>query len=156
MTEALHVLLVEDNDAHIDLTRAMLEATTFDIKLTVVRDGVEAINFLNGLEDWSEHGQPMLIVLDLNLPRKDGRQVLAVLKSEDRFRRIPVVVMSSSDSEKDITACYHVGANCYLVKPADMSAFRAMVQTLEKFWLGAAALPRRQGHSDATRIGYGH
>ncbi|MGP0090268.1 MAG: response regulator [Xanthobacteraceae bacterium] len=156
MTDTIHVLLVEDNEADVDLTRAMLESARFDIKLSVAKDGIDAIDFLNGVGSWSEPGHPTLIVLDLNLPRKDGRQVLSVLKSEDRFRRIPIVVLSSSDSEKDITNCYHVGANCYLVKPSDLSSYRVLLHMLEEFWLGAASLPRREGHSDATGIGYGH
>lgn len=124
--------------------------------MSVAKDGIEAIDFLNGVGDWSEPGNPTLILLDLNLPRKDGRQVLAVLKSDDMFQRIPVVVLSSSDSEKEITSCYQLGANCYIVKPTDLDAYRNVVRTLEDFWLGAAALPQRDGHSIATSIGYGH
>jgi two-component system, chemotaxis family, response regulator Rcp1 len=156
MMRGIHVLLVEDNAADADLTRETLVSTRFDIKLSVAKDGVEAIDFLNGAGDWSEPGQPTLILLDLNLPRKDGRQVLAILKSDDLFRRIPVVILSSSDSEKDVTSCYQLGANCYIVKPVELQAYRAIVRTLEDFWLGAAKLPRRDGHSMATAIGYGH
>jgi two-component system response regulator len=156
MMDEIHVLLVEDNEADVDLTRETLAATRFDVKLSVAKDGVEAIDFLCGQGSWSEPGHPTLILLDLNLPRKDGRQVLGVLKSDDQFRRIPVIVLSSSDSEKDITSCYHLGANSYMVKPNDLAAYRALVQTLEDFWLGAAKLPRREGHSVATGIGYGH
>lgn len=124
--------------------------------MSVAKDGIEAIDFLNGVGDWSEPGNPTLILLDLNLPRKDGRQVLAVLKSDDMFQRIPVVVLSSSDSEKEITSCYQLGANCYIVKPTDLDAYRNVVRILEDFWLRAAALPQRDGHSIATSIGYGH
>jgi CheY-like chemotaxis protein len=154
MIREIHVLLVEDNEADIDLTRETLNSTKFDIKLSVAKDGVEAIDFLNGVGNWSEPGQPTIILLDLNLPRKNGRQVLAVLKGDDLLRRIPVVILSSSDAEKDITSCYNLGANCYIVKPTELQAYRALVRTLEDFWLGAAKLPRRDGHSDATRIGY--
>ncbi|MEA2345910.1 MAG: hypothetical protein QOF63_4079 [Thermoanaerobaculia bacterium] len=156
MISAVHILLVEDNAADVDLTRDALASTKFDIKLSVAKDGVEAIDFLNGAGTWSEPGHPTLILLDLNLPRKDGRQVLAVIKGHDEFRRIPVVILSSSDSEKDITSCYHLGANCYVVKPVELRAYRAIVGTLEDFWLGAASLPQRDGHSMATRIGYEH
>jgi chemotaxis family two-component system response regulator Rcp1 len=156
MMRRIHVLLVEDNAADADLTRETLASTRFDIKLSIAKDGVEAIDFLNNAGSWSEPGQPTLILLDLNLPRKDGRQILAVLKSDDLFRRIPVVILSSSDSEKDITSCYQLGANCYIVKPVELQAYRAIVRTLEDFWLGAAKLPRRDGHSMATAIGYGH
>jgi two-component system, chemotaxis family, response regulator Rcp1 len=155
MTNTIHVLLVEDNMADVDLTREVLASTNFEIKLSVAKDGVEAIDFLNGAGSWSEPGYPTLIVLDLNLPRKDGRQVLAVIKNDDLFRRIPVVVLSSSDSEKDITSCYHLGANSYIIKPAELHTYRAAVRKLEDFWLGTASLPKRDGHSVATHIGYG-
>jgi len=152
----LHILLVEDNEADVDLTLEMLTSAKFDIKFSVARDGVEAIDFLCGDGRWSEPGHPTLILLDLNLPRRDGRQVLSILKSDEQFRRIPVIVLSSSDSEKDITSCYHLGANCYLVKPGDLQAYRALVRMLEDFWLGVVKLPRCEGHSIATSIGYGH
>ena len=158
MISEIHVLLVEDNAADVDLTRESLASTKFDIKLSVAKDGVEAIDFLSHVGNWAEPGHPTLILLDLNLPRKDGRQVLGVLKSHDELRRIPVVILSSSDSEKDITSCYHLGANCYIVKSVDLHAYRALVRTLEDFWLGAAKLPQRggHGHSMATNVGYGH
>ena len=150
----IHVLLVEDNPADIDLTREMLASSRFQIRVSVAMDGVDAIKFLNESGSASEPGHPTLILLDLNLPRKDGRQVLAVMKSDDQFRRIPVVILSSSDSEKDITNCYDLGANCYIVKPTDLGSFRELVRTLEDFWLGAVTLPQRGGHSMATGIGY--
>jgi two-component system, chemotaxis family, response regulator Rcp1 len=116
---------------------------------------VEAIEFLNGMGSWSEPGHPTLILLDLNLPRKDGRQVLAVIKNNDAFRRIPVVILSSSDSEKDITSCYNLGANCYIVKPTGLLAFRAAVRGLEEFWLGLTTalspLPSGLRHRAYTR-----
>jgi two-component system response regulator len=153
MTGAIHVLLVEDNAADVDLTREMFAASKFKINLSVAKDGVEALDFLNGAGDWSEPGDPTFILLDLNLPRKDGRQVLAVLKSDDLLRRIPVVVLSSSDSDKDITSCYHLGANSYIVKPTGLQDYRAAVRALGDFWLATSRLPRREGHSMATRIG---
>ncbi len=156
MIGSVHVLLVEDNAADVDLTRETLASTKFDIKLSVARDGVEAIDFLSRAMNGSEPGHPTLILLDLNLPRKDGRQVLGVLKGQDEFRRIPVIILSSSDSDRDITSCYHLGANCYIVKPVDLQAYRELVQTLESFWLGAARLPQHEGHSTATGVGYGH
>jgi two-component system, chemotaxis family, response regulator Rcp1 len=154
MIGAIHVLLVEDNEADVDLTRETLASTKFDIKLSVARDGVEAIDFLSGATNGPEAGHPTLVLLDLNLPRKDGRQVLGVLKGNDQFRRIPVIILSSSDSEKDVTSCYHLGANCYIVKPVDLQAYRALVRTLESFWLGAAELPQHEGHSMTTGVGF--
>lgn len=156
MIRGVHVLLVEDNAADIDLTRETLASTRYNITLSVAKDGVEALELLHGAGNWSQPGYPTLILLDLNLPRKDGRQVLAVIKTDDLLRRIPVIVLSSSDSEKDITNCYSLGANCYIVKPVELRAYRAIVRMLEDFWLGAAVLPRREGHSEATAIGYGY
>ena len=100
MNKEIHVLLVEDNEADVELTRDMLATNQFDVKVSVAKDGIEAIDFLNGAGSWSEPGHPTLVLLDLNLPRKDGRQVLAVLKSHDELRRIPVVVLSSSDPKR--------------------------------------------------------
>ena len=154
MHRAIHVLLVEDNPADADLTSETLTEGN-EIDLSVAKDGVEALELLHNDSSWSEQGRPTLILLDLNLPRKDGRQVLAALKTHDLLRRIPVIVLSSSESEGDITNCYELGANCYITKPMDLQAFRAAVRSVEDFWLGKARLPRRQGHSTATKIGEG-
>ncbi len=154
MTGPVHVLLIEDNAADVDVIRRTLAAGRFEIKLSVAKDGAEGIEFLDRAGSWSEPGSPTLILLDLNLPRKDGRQLLAVIKGDDRFRRLPVVVLSSSDSERDVTNCYNLGANCYIVKPGELRSFRAAVRMLEEFWLGLSVLPRREGHSMATAIGY--
>jgi two-component system, chemotaxis family, response regulator Rcp1 len=136
-----------------DITREIL-STNSEIKLSVAKDGVEAIDFLLGKGSWLEPDCPTMVLLDLNLLRKDGRQVLAFMKSNELLRRIPVVVLSSSESEKDITSCYDLGANGYIVKPFGLVGYRAAVQKLEEFWLGTATLPEREVHSDATRIGY--
>ena len=154
MPRSIHVLLVEDNPADADLTCETL-AESNDVDLSVAKDGVEALELLHNDGSWSEQGRPTLILLDLNLPRKDGRQVLAVLKTHDLLRRIPVVVLSSSESETDITSCYELGANCYITKSVDLQSFRAMVRSVEQFWLGKAKLPRRDGHTNATRVGEG-
>ena len=155
MKKAIHILIVEDNPADADLTSETLMSLNEEIDLSVARDGVEALNILDSDGSWCDPGRPTLILLDLNLPRKDGRQVLAVLKTHDLLRRIPVVILSSSESEKDITSCYHLGANCYINKPGDLQAYRAVVRSLEEFWLGKVKLPRRDGHSSDTRIGEG-
>lgn len=153
MISPIHILLIEDNPADADLTCEVLSAR-FKVELSVAKDSIEALEFLHGAGSWSE-GFPTLILLNLNLPRNDGRQLLAILKGDELFRHIPVVVLSSSDSEKDITSCYHLGANSYITKPNDLQGYRAMVHALEAFWLGNVKLPRRDGHSMATRIGYG-
>jgi two-component system, chemotaxis family, response regulator Rcp1 len=153
MRKRVHVLLVEDNPADADLTSETL-AESVDVQVSVAKDGVEALELLENDGEWSEPGRPTLILLDLNLPRKDGRQVLAVLKTHDQLRRIPVVILSSSEADKDITSCYELGANCYITKPVDLQTFRATVRSVEDFWLARARLPRREGHSPATRIAY--
>ena len=153
--KSIHILLVEDNPADADLICETLKAANENIDISVAKDGAEAIDLLHKDGSWSGPGRPTLILLDLNLPRKDGRQVLAVLKAHDLLRRIPVVIMSASESEKDITSCYHLGANCYINKPGDLQAYRAVVRALEEFWLGKVKLPRREGHSAGTRIGDG-
>jgi two-component system, chemotaxis family, response regulator Rcp1 len=154
MRRTIHILLVEDNPADADLTSETL-AESSDVQVSLAKDGVEALELLEKDSDWSEPGRPTLILLDLNLPRKDGRQVLAILKTHDLLRRIPVVILSSSESDSDITSCYELGANCYIAKPVDLQTFRATVRSIEDFWLGQARLPKRDGHSIATRIEYG-
>jgi len=153
MPQRIHILLVEDNPADADLTSETLTESA-DVDVSIARDGVEALHLLEQEGDWSNNGRPTLILLDLNLPRKDGRQVLAVLKTHDMLRRIPVVILSSSESDNDITNCYELGANCYITKSVDLQTFRATVRSVEDFWLGQARLPRREGHSVATRIGF--
>jgi len=155
MIRPIHVLLVEDNPADADLTADALSQTKVNVEVSVAKDGVEALELLQADSSWSQHGRPSLILLDLNLPRKDGRQVLAILKAHDLLRRIPIVILSSSDSDKEITTCYELGANCYIIKPVDLHAYRTTVQALEDFWLSRAKLPRRDGHTIETRIGAG-
>jgi CheY-like chemotaxis protein len=155
MLMSIHVLLVEDNPADADLTRETLTASRFDVELSVAKDGVEALEFLQGSGKGEKHKRPNMILLDLNLPRKDGRQVLAIIKTDDMLRRIPVVILSSSDADRDVTSCYELGANCYITKPVDLGAYRTIVRTLEDFWLSTAKLPSGNGHTMATRIGHG-
>ena len=153
MAKSIHILVVEDNLADAELASETLMATR-DVEVSVAKDGVEALEMLESDGSWSAQGRPTLILLDLNLPRKDGRQVLMVLKTHDLLRRIPVVIMSSSESETDITSCYELGANCYITKPVDLQTYRTRIRSIEQFWLDNAKLPRRDGHSDATRIAF--
>ena len=147
----VHVLLVEDNPADADLTTEILTASK-EVDVSLAKDGVEALSLLEGDGDWSQRGRPTLVLLDLNLPRKDGRQVLAVLKAHDLLRRIPVIVLSSSESDFDITNCYELGANCYITKPVDLQTFRSIVGAVEKLlaWQSQVAAPRWpfNGHPD--------
>jgi chemotaxis family two-component system response regulator Rcp1 len=152
MKKGIHILLVEDNQADADLTSETLTANNSNVDLSVAKNGVEALVLLHSDGAWSDPGRPTLILLDLNLPRKDGRHVLALLKA---LRRIPVVILSSSESEKDVTSCYQLGANCYMVKPSDLQSYRALLHMLDEYWLTNAKLPRRDVHSTETRIGDG-
>lgn len=135
------VLLVEDNDADVDLTRETFEASRLSVDLTVASDGVEAIEILTRRGVGGGDGRPDLILLDLNLPKVDGRQVLVAIKDDFDLKQIPVVVLTSSDAESDVLASYQLGANCFITKPGDLKAFQNVVQALEGFWFAVATLP---------------
>ncbi len=141
MTRPVRVLLVEDNPGDADLTRDVLEEGKLLLEIAVVQDGEEALEHL--LEGFSRAPaeMPDLILLDLNLPKLDGRQVLTQIKAHDALRSIPVVVLTSSDAEQDIVRSYALGANCYVTKPVDLKAFQAIVQAIEGFWLTVVRLP---------------
>lgn len=143
------ILLIEDNPADADLARETLELNKLFLQLFVVTDGVEALEFLFQRGKHTSAVRPDLIVLDLNLPRKDGRQVLEEIKQDDDIKRIPVVVLTSSDAENDIARSYDLGANCYVTKPLDLKAFQAIVKSIEQFWFTIAKLPPRDGTSSA-------
>lgn len=135
-------MLVEDNPADADLVQEGLENSKLLLEITVLGDGASAIQYLKRAGIYSDAEIPDLIVLDLNLPRKDGRQVLVEIKSDNTLRRIPVVVLTSSDAERDIIESYNLGANCYITKPLDLRAFHTIVQSVEQFWFTIARLPR--------------
>jgi CheY-like chemotaxis protein len=134
-------LLVEDNPGDVRLTREALREGDQQIRLSVVNDGLEAMQYLRREGTYSEAERPNLILLDLNLPRKSGREVLSEIKSDDNLRAIPVVVMTSSDAPPDIRRAYDLQANCYVTKPADFDAFVTVVRSIEKFWLSIAKIP---------------
>jgi CheY-like chemotaxis protein len=133
--KAMAVLLVEDNPADVRLTREAFKTSKFHTVLRVAKDGVEAMNFLRRADSFADACRPDLIFLDLNLPRKDGREVLAEIKGDAELKRIPVVILTTSRAEKDITASYDLNANCYIVKPADIDRFFEVVHCAERFWL---------------------
>lgn len=143
MTGPRRVLLVEDNPGDADLIRDTLEAGARALDLTVVGDGAAAADYLRKIADdpRQAHRRPHLILLDLNLPKLDGRAVLAEIRGHRRLRAIPVVMLTSSDAERDIVACYEAGASCYVTKPVDLAAFQAAVRAIDSFWLGVARLP---------------
>jgi two-component system, chemotaxis family, response regulator Rcp1 len=138
----IEILLVEDSPADVDLTRELLAAAKVHNKLSVVADGVEALAFLRRQGRYAGAPRPDLVLLDLNLPRKDGREVLAEVKQDPDLRRIPVIVMSISRAEQDILMSYELHANSYVPKPVDLDQFLVVVRAIEGFWLTTARLPR--------------
>jgi CheY-like chemotaxis protein len=138
---AVEILLVEDNPGDVRLTVEALKESTVRNHLSVVNDGEQALAFLRREGDYGSAARPDIIVLDLNLPRLDGRQVLAEIKADDDLKRIPVVVLTTSKAEQDILATYELHANCYINKPVDLDKFMDVVRTIEDFWLSVVLLP---------------
>jgi chemotaxis family two-component system response regulator Rcp1 len=139
------LLLIEDNPADVDLTRDSFARANSPLAIEVASDGVEAMSYLNREKQYHDAVRPRLILLDLNLPRLDGREVLREVKASEHLRRIPVIVWSSSHAGKDVSDCYDLGANCYLVKPMDLRAYRDVINTVERFWVEIACLPTSNG-----------
>jgi chemotaxis family two-component system response regulator Rcp1 len=136
--------LVDDNPADIDLTTEILGKSRQHFHVSSVNDGEDAIQFLRRQGKYAEAPRPDLIVLDLNLPRKDGRDVLADIKSDPEFNRIPVVIFTTSQANSDINRGYELGANCYLRKPGNLTDFVAVVESMADFWLGFARFPQKE------------
>ena len=147
----IEILLVEDNIGDIRLTEEALNETKLTVNLSVARDGMEAMEFLRGEGAHANAPAPDLILLDLNLPRKDGREVLQEIKNDADLKRIPVVVLTTSEAESDIIATYGFHANCYINKPVDMDQFIKIVQMLEQFWFTIVKLPPRGINSCAPQ-----
>jgi CheY-like chemotaxis protein len=131
----LAILLVEDNPADVRLAREAFRTSKLQSVLSVVKDGVEAMDFLHKTGSYVDAAKPDLIFLDLNLPRKDGREVLAEIKGDAELKRIPVVILTTSRADRDVTASYNLNANCYVVKPADLDQFFEVIHSAEQFWL---------------------
>ena len=138
---AVEILLVEDNPGDVRLTREALKESKIRNNLSIVRDGVEAMAFLRREGDYVRAPRPDIILLDLNLPRKDGREVLAEIKDDDKLKRIPVVILTTSDDEHDILESYNLHANCYITKPVDLNRFVTIIKNIEDFWLTIVRLP---------------
>lgn len=141
----MQILLVEDSAADVRLTQEALKDAKILNELHVARDGVEAMDFLQQRGDRAGAPRPDIVILDLNLPRKDGKEVLAEMKGDPDLRSIPVAVLTTSDAEADVLESYDLGANCFLTKPVDLDQFLKVVQAVEEFWLGMVRLPERQG-----------
>jgi two-component system response regulator len=137
----IEILLVEDNPADVLLTKEALTDTKLPYFMHTVGDGVHAMRFLRKQDKYSDARRPDIIMLDLNLPVKDGREVLAELKADKDLRRIPVIVLTTSSREQDVTTSYDLGANCYIVKPVDFTEFCDVVKSIENFWFNIVSLP---------------
>ncbi len=145
------ILLVEDNPGDIRLTQEALAEGKILNRLSVAKDGVEALAFLRQEGDYAGSPMPDLILLDLNMPRKDGREVLAEIKADDQLKQIPVVILTTSDAEADILKSYKLHVNAYVTKPVDLEQFFAVVKSIEEFWLTIVKLPRNtQSHEAAA------
>lgn len=137
----VNILLIEDNPGDIRLTKEAFKETGMVVNLSVVTDGVEALQYLNQQDEYAKAIVPDLILLDLNLPKKDGREVLEIIKKDDKLMCIPVVVLTTSGAEQDISNSYRLHANCYLNKPIEFDKFFDLIQKVEDFWLSTTVLP---------------
>ena len=142
----IEILLVEDNPADVRLTIETLRDVKASNRLTVASDGVEALAMVRGTTPYKEAGHFDLILLDLNLPKKNGREVLAALKSDPKLKRIPVVILTTSKAKEDILRTYELHANCYITKPLGFEPFMDAVRSIEDFWLSVVTLPGGKTH----------
>ena len=140
-SKPIEILLIEDNAGDARLAKEALCDAKVRNNLSWVSDGVEGIAYLRREGKYEKALRPDLILLDLNLPRKDGREVLSEIKSDDKFKRIPVVILTTSQAEEDILKAYHLNANCYITKPVDLDQFMKVVKCIEDFWLTIVKLP---------------
>ncbi len=138
------ILLVEDNPGDVRLAREALEDGRIPKNIHVAEDGVAAIEYLRGLDDARDRAWPDIVLLDLNLPRKNGHEVLAEIRSDERFRQTPVIVFTSSAAEQDVHQAYNLHANCYVTKPGGFIELMETIKKIESFWLGTATLPTRR------------
>lgn len=137
----VEILLVEDNPGDMRLTKEALQEGKVYSNLHWAKDGVEALEFLQRQGKFTDVPRPDIILLDLNLPRKDGREVLSIIKGDERLRNIPVVVLTTSKAEEDVLRSYELHANCYVTKPVDLEKFITVVQSIDRFWLTVVTLP---------------
>lgn len=142
----ISILLVEDNEPDVVLTQEAFKEAKISNDLFVVTDGVEALDFLRRRGQYSDAPRPDLVLLDLNLPRKDGRAVLEEIKSDPDLTSIPVVILTTSNDERDVVRAYTSHANCYILKPVDFLQFMNIVRTIEGFWLTVVRLPNSRNH----------
>jgi CheY-like chemotaxis protein len=139
----VEIMLVEDNPGDVRLTLEALKEGRIKNNLHVVSDGVEALEYLRNEGKYADAVRPDLILLDLNMPRKDGREVLAEVKNDPGLKHIPVVVLTTSEAERDILKAYELHANCYITKPVDLDQFLTVIRSVGNFWVEIVKLPRR-------------
>ena len=137
----LEILLVEDNPGDIRLTQEAFKESGINYKLHIATDGIEALNFLYQKDEYVDAPIPSIIILDLNLPKRDGREVLKSIKTNNTLKKIPVVILTTSKSEEDIFHTYDLHANCYITKPVDLDQFITVIQSIKHFWLSVVKLP---------------
>lgn len=142
---AFEILLVEDSPGDVRLTREALKDAKMHINLHVASDGIEAMALLNREGEYANVPRPDLILLDLNLPRKDGRQVLEEIKANPALMTIPIVILTTSASEEDVLRSYRLHANCYISKPVDLDGFLKVIKSIDNFWLSIVKLPHEPG-----------
>ncbi|HVW62928.1 MAG TPA: response regulator [Puia sp.] len=140
--QEIHILLVDDNEGDVLLTKEALAEAKIVNRISVAYDGVQALRFLKKEPPFMEQESPDLILLDINLPRMDGTEVLGIIKSDPELKRIPVIMLTTSSSEKDIFTSYDNYANCYITKPVDLERFMDVVRTIEDFWISIVKLPK--------------
>lgn len=140
-TDSINILLVEDNPADAELTRVAMDEVKMINSLHIVSDGIDALDFLYRRGAFGDAPRPDLILLDLNLPRKDGREVLAEIKEDENLKTIPIVILTSSSAEEDILRTYKLHANAFISKPVDLDQFIRVVRTIEEFWIAIVKLP---------------
>lgn len=138
----IKILLVEDNPGDARLTLEAMREAKMHNHIAVVEDGVEAMRYLRREGRYSDAPRPDLILLDLNLPKKDGREVLTDVKSDPALKRIPVVILTTSQAEQDVLRAYDLHANCYITKPVDLEQFMKVIRFIDEFWVGVVTLPR--------------
>jgi len=143
MVRPIEILLVEDNPGDADLAKEALDGGKFHNRLSIVGDGEAAMAFLRHEGIYANAPHPDLILLDLNLPKKDGREVLAEIKSDENLKRIPVVILTTSSAEEDVLKTYNLHCNCYITKPIDVKQFFKVVKSIEDFWLSIVVLPKQ-------------
>lgn len=141
---AIEILMVEDNPGDVRLTQEALKTAKIWNEFNVVSDGAAALDYLRRKNPYETSVRPDLVLLDLNLPKKDGREVLAAMKADSSLKTIPVVILTTSQAEEDVVRAYSHHANCYVTKPVDFEQFTRIVQAIEQFWLTVVTLPPRQ------------